>query len=124
MVNAKLTSVVTSFSRCLWPFTDKRCLPSWKSRRKIRVRFVDNQEDVMAKKKSAATAPKATYRIEWWVSKKDGDYYAAATCVENGQEVWRQSEGIKRRIDMMTVIDRLFLGLWPVTKLKATTTKD
>lgn len=70
-----------------------------------------------SKRVTMPTLSRATYRIEWWKSEKDGGYYAAAVCVENGEETWRQSEGLVHRIDMMRVIDGLFRGLWPIRKV-------
>lgn len=61
----------------------------------------------------------STYRIEWWISRKASDgghYFARAVCVENGEETWRQSEGLHRRIDLERAIDGLFRGLWPVRR--------
>lgn len=81
------------------------------------------KEEIMAKRASrkarGPTSPRATYTIEWWISPKDGCYYARAVCDQNGEETWRQSEGLRRKIDMTRVIARLWCGLWRVRKAAA-----
>lgn len=83
-----------------------------------------NKEIRMAKKSKAnvVSAAKfgrsATYTIEWWRSKKDRDFYARAICFQNGEETWRQSEGLNNKADMLRVIDGLFQGKWGVRKIE------
>ena len=59
---------------------------------------------------------KPTFRIEWWRSEADNDFYARAVCTQNGEEVWRQSEGLKKLSEVKRRVADLFQMRWELMK--------